>query len=82
MVSHLQIGSVSCYFCGYSYLFQEKKIAQIHSLEGLKKHISYWNMPFAPINKAKHFLEEVKADLSKVECPVLLQQSQNDKQAM
>jgi carboxylesterase len=57
---------------------KKNKIAQINSQEGLEKHISYWNMPFAPIKKARQFLRDIKTDLVKVNCPVLLQQSKND----
>lgn len=55
------------------------KIAQINSEEGLKKHIAYWSMPLLPVKNSKMFFEEVKNDLDKINAPVLLQQSKNDK---
>jgi carboxylesterase len=58
---------------------KKNKIAQINSKEGLEKHIAYWNMPFLPVKRSKIFFSELKYDLDKIEVPILLQQSKNDK---
>jgi carboxylesterase len=58
---------------------KKNQIAQINSQEGLDKHIAYWNMPFLPIKNSKTFFNEVKSDLNKINAPILLQQSKNDK---
>lgn len=61
-------------------VFNKKiKIAQINSQEGLDKHIAYWNMPLLPIKNSNTFFNEVKANLNKINSPILLQQSKNDK---
>jgi len=58
---------------------KKPKIAQINSKEGLDKQISYWNMPLAPIKNSETFFHEVKINLNKIDRPILLQQSKNDK---
>ena len=57
---------------------KKTKIGQINSKEGLKSHIAFWNMPFAPVKNSESFFKEVKDNLEKITTPVLLQQSKND----
>lgn len=67
------------FFANFLWYGKKTKIGQINSKEGLNKHIAYWNMPFLPIKNSKTFFNEVKTDLNKIDSPLLVQQSKNDK---
>lgn len=58
---------------------KKAKVGQINSPEGLSKHITYINMPYAPIKNSKQFFKDIKENLNLIEEPVLLQQSKNDR---
>ncbi|MBU3923467.1 MAG: alpha/beta hydrolase [Nanoarchaeota archaeon] len=58
---------------------KKTKIAQINSPEELDKHIAYWNLPFEPVLNSKDFIKQTKENLNKIEEPLLIQHSKNDK---
>jgi len=58
---------------------KKTKVAQINSKEGLSKHIAYWNMPYIPVLNSKDFIQQTKSNFEKIEEPILIQHSINDK---
>ena len=57
---------------------KKSKIAQINDPKGLESYISFWNMPFEPMVNSRQFFEGLKAQISKLDVPVLLQHSKLD----
>ncbi len=60
---------------------KKRKVAQINSLLGLKKHIAYVNMPFLPIVNSLKFIRDIEKNLFKITEPVFIFHSINDRVA-
>ena len=58
---------------------KKTQIGQINSPEGLKNHIAYWSMPFAPVKNSEGFIKETINRLDEITEPILLQHSRGDK---
>jgi carboxylesterase len=58
---------------------KKSQIAQLNDPIALKEHIAYWNMPLLPVKYSKYFLKSLRENIGKTSCPVLVQQSKNDK---
>lgn len=63
------------------YYSKKTKIAQINDKEGLKEHISYWNMPVLPIRNSLDFFTKTEENLYLINETILIQHSINDKTA-
>jgi len=54
------------------------QLAQINSEQGLKEHISYWNMPYPPIKSSFSFIDETIENTNKIDEPIFIAHSEND----
>lgn len=57
---------------------KKRKLAKINDLDGLKKHVSYWNFVLIPVKHSKEFIDDVSKSLIMVEEDVLLIHSTKD----
>lgn len=70
------------YYLADRIIYEKKaKIGQINSIAGLKKHIAYWNFPYQPVKYSLDLIEDIEKNLSKINSPVLIFHSKNDKTA-
>ncbi|MEK6914934.1 MAG: hypothetical protein AABW89_00125 [Nanoarchaeota archaeon] len=57
---------------------KKRKLANINNIEGLRKHVAYWNFALIPVKHSKEFIDNVDKSLIKVEEDVLLIHSTKD----
>ena len=57
---------------------KKKKVGSINSEDGLKNHISYFNLPIIPIKNSENFLNNLDKNLDVIKNPVFFVHSKND----
>lgn len=60
---------------------KKTKIANINDIEGMNKHIAYWNMPYAPLRTSLPFIKETRKQIPKITEPIFIAHSKYDRVA-